>query len=98
MNLLVQFSYLQLLDVLTTMAFLLHGGKEANPVVRLVLAAGPPPLVGLAALKIAAFGLALYCVRNARSRLLSRVNLFFAALVAWNLCVLILSASQPAGS
>ncbi len=98
MSALVQFCYLQLLDVLTTMAFLLHGGKEANPLVRLVLAAGPPPLVGLALLKIAAFGLALYCVRNARVRLLSRVNLFFAALVAWNLCVLILSAPRLAGS
>lgn len=98
MSALIQFCYLQLLDILTTMAWLQHGGKEANPLVRLVLAAGPPPLVGLAALKVAALGLALYCVRNARVRLLTRVNLFFAALVAWNLCVLILTAPQTAGS
>jgi hypothetical protein len=94
---LVQFSYLQLLDLLTTIAFLAHGGKEANPLVRFVLAAGPPPFVGLAAIKVASFALALYCVRSARVRLLSRVNLFFAALVAWNLCVLILSARHLAG-
>jgi len=94
---LVQFCYLQLLDLLTTMSFLAHGDKEANPLVRFVLAAGPPPLVGLAAIKVAAFALALYCVRSARVRLLSRVNLFFAALVAWNLCALILSTPHLPG-
>ena len=97
MNVLLQFSYLQLLDFLTTVAVLVHGGKEANPLVRFVLAAGPQPLVGLAVLKIASFALALYCVRGARLRLLSRVNLFFAALVAWNICVLIITAPRIAG-
>lgn len=97
MNLLLQFSYLQLLDLLTTIAFLAHGGKEANPIVRLVLTAGPPPLVGLLALKVLALGLALYCVRKARLRLLERVNMFFALLVAWNVCVLIFSAPQISG-
>ncbi|MBI3666917.1 MAG: hypothetical protein HY236_11985, partial [Acidobacteria bacterium] len=53
MNLLIQFSYLQVLDVLTTLAFLLNGAKEANPVVRLAIrAGGHSPLAGLLALKV----------------------------------------------
>ena len=92
-NLLIQFSYLQVLDVLTTMAFLLHGAKEANPVVRLAIrAGGSSPLAGLLALKVFAVLLAFYCVRRARLRLLARVNVFFALLVAWNLTVLIISS------
>ncbi len=94
MNLLVQFSYLQMLDLLTTMAFLLHGVREANPVVRLAIHLGSTPLGGLLALKVFAVGLAIYCVRKARLQLLARVNVFFAALVAWNLCALIL-ATKP---
>lgn len=94
MNILVQFLYLQVLDILTTLAFLLNGVREANPIVRLALELGPSPLVGLLAVKVVATMLAIYCVRRARLRLLSRVNWFFAALIAWNLLVLI--ASSPA--
>lgn len=92
MSLLIQFSYLQLLDVLTTLAFLTHGGKEANPIIRFLLSLAPTPLMALVAVKAVAFLLAFYCVRRARLRLLARVNVLFAVLVAWNLCVLILSA------
>ena len=96
MNPLLQFCYLQLLDLLTTVAFLVHGGKEANPIIRLALSAAHP-LLGLAVLKLLALGLAFYCMRRARLRLLARVNLFFAALVAWNICVLIVSAPRISG-
>ena len=92
MNVLTQFLYLQALDILTTMAFLLHGVKEANPIVRLALEVGPSPLLGLLAIKAVAAALAVYCVRHSRVRLLSRVNLFFALLIAWNLLVLILTS------
>ena len=92
MNILVQFLYLQVLDVLTTLAFLLNGVKEANPLVRLALEAGPSPLLGLLAVKVLAAALAIYCVRRSRFRLLARVNLFFAALIAWNLLVLIVTS------
>lgn len=90
MSLLLQFSYLQILDVLSTLAFLLNGVKEANPVVRLAMQLGPSPLTGLLALKVFAVCLAIYCMRTARHRLLARVNVFFACLVAWNLYVLVL--------
>jgi hypothetical protein len=42
--------------------------------------------------KLAAFGLALVCFAQARHKLLQRVNVFFAALVAWNLLALILAS------
>ena len=93
-NILVQFLYLQVLDILTTLAFLMNGVKEANPVVRLALEAGPSPLLGLLLVKVFAVALAFYCVRHSRLRLLSRVNLFFAALVAWNLLMLIVSSKS----
>lgn len=92
MALLIQFSYLQLLDVLTTLAFLANGGREANPVIRFMLAVGPSPVAGLVTVKVLALLLAVYCVRRARLQLLARVNMLFAGLVAWNLLVLILNA------
>lgn len=97
MNLLLQFFYLQLLDIMTTLAFLSHGVKEANPLVRFALAGGTQPLAVLVALKIGGVALAIYCVRSARLRLLTRVNIFFAGLVAWNLFVLIVSSPQISG-
>ena len=89
LNLLVQFSYLQVLDILSTMAFLMQGVQEANPVVRLAMRLGDSPLTGLVLMKAFAIGLAIYCLRRARHRLLARVNIFFAALVAWNLVVVV---------
>ncbi|MGA2326845.1 MAG: DUF5658 family protein [Bryobacteraceae bacterium] len=92
MSLLIQFSYLQLLDVLTTLVFLSGGLKEANPVVRLALAVSPSPLIGLLSIKLFAVAMAVYCWRTARTRLLHFANLFFAALVAWNLVALLARA------
>jgi hypothetical protein len=86
---LVQFSYLQLLDILTTLVFLASGVHEANPVVRLAMITARSPLWGLLVLKLCAVGGALYCTRTARTRLLTRINLFFAALVVWNLVALL---------
>ena len=92
MNLLVQFCYLQVLDLLTTLAFVLNGVPEANPIVRLALKMGPSPFAGLALLKVFAVLLAVHCVRRSRLRLLARVNTFFAVLVAWNLLAIIISS------
>ena len=89
---LIQFTYLQLLDVLTTVAFLMYGVKEANPVVRMAMRLGSSPLWGLLALKGFAMVLALLCLRGGRLGLLVGVNIFFAALVAWNLVALILNS------
>ena len=93
-SLLIQFSYLQVLDVLTTLAFLAAGVGEANPVVRFLWSLMQSPLAGLVAAKALAMGLAVYCWRSDRRRLLSRVNILYAALVAWNLVAFLISAAN----
>jgi hypothetical protein len=90
-QLLIQYSYLQVLDFLTTVAFLISGVQEANPLVRFVLNYGPDPLGGLLAVKIMAVGLGLFCWWKGRQRLLKRINMMFAGVVAWNLTALILA-------
>lgn len=87
----VQFAYLQVLDLLSTIAFLLHGVGEANPFVRWSMTATPHPIGGLMAVKALALALACYCVFSQRERLLSRMNVFYAGLIAWNLICLVLS-------
>ena len=94
LNLLAQFAYLQLLDVLTSLAFLASGVREANPVVRLLASSSGSALHGLVAAKVIAFGLGWYCWRSNRQRLLGRVNLFYACLVAWNLVAFLFKAAS----
>jgi hypothetical protein len=86
---LVIFGYFQLLDILTTVVFLLNGVEEANPLVKFALRTAPNPLIGLLMIKLAALGLALYCWRLGRRSLLLRINILFAILVSWNLFALI---------
>lgn len=88
-QLLLQYSYLQMLDLLTTVAFLLHGIHEANPLVRLALRYSSHPWGGLLLVKVLALGLGIYCWRCGRQRLLTRINILFAIVVAWNLVALI---------
>jgi hypothetical protein len=90
----VQYSYLQVLDFLTTVAFLLNGVREGNPVVRLAMQLAPNPMIGLLIVKLAAVGLGLYCWKMGRNQILGRINLLFALVVAWNLAALILGTVQ----
>ncbi len=91
-QLIIQYSYLQVLDFLTTVAFLLYGVQEANPVVRWLMEASSSPLHGLLIVKIAAIALGIVVWRAGRRRLLFRINIIFAVVVAWNLVALIFSA------
>lgn len=91
-QLFAQYTYLQLLDLLTTIAFIVHGVQEGNPVVKLAMERAPNPLLGLALVKAAALLLGLYCWRADRAGLLRRVNVLFAVLVTWNLVALIASS------
>ena len=93
-QLLLQYAYLQMLDLLTTVAFLMHGVREANPLVRVALLYAPHPLGGLLMVKAAAIGLGMYCWMQGRNRLLNRMNLLFALLVAWNLAALIMQSAN----
>ena len=95
-HLLVQFTYLQLLDLMTTLAFLVNGVQEANPLVRFAMHTSPNPLSGLVAVKVLAVLLGVYCWRMGRMRVLSRMNLLFALVVAWNLAALIIASIHTA--
>ena len=88
-QLLLQYSYLQVLDFMTTIAFLLNGIHEGNPVIRLAILYGPTPLSGLFIVKLLAVGLGVYCWRFGRQKLLGRINVMFAAVVVWNIAALI---------
>ena len=68
-QLLAQYSYLQVLDFLTTIAFLLNGVREGNPLVRLAMQVAPNPMVGLLLVKLAA--VMLVTSRNKSSMLIS---------------------------
>ena len=91
----LNFVYLQLLDFLTTIAFLSNGVREGNPFVHLMLTVFPNPLAGLLAVKVLAVSLGIYCWRKRRERLLWYGNLLFAVLVAWNLIALIVGSVAP---
>jgi hypothetical protein len=92
-QLILQFSYLQVLDFLTTIAFLLNGVREANPLVKTAIAVSASPIAGLVAVKILAVMLGLYCWRVGKHALLARTNVLFAALIAWNLVALIIRSA-----
>jgi len=78
---------------MTTVAFLMHGIHEGNPLVRFALQYSPNPLGGLLAIKVLAVALGLYCWKGGRERLLGRINILFALVVAWNLVALILGSN-----
>ncbi len=88
---LLQFTYLQALDLLSTVAFLIHGVGEANPLVRWSMSVAPSPVSGLLFVKAMGIGFAMYCVQSQRERLLGRINMFYAGLVIWNLVCLVMS-------
>jgi len=91
-QLVLQFSYLQTLDFLTTLAFMLHGVQEGNPLVRMAMSFTPNPVSALLFVKVAAILLGIYCWRLRRARVLMRMNILFALVVAWNLVALIVNS------
>jgi len=95
-HLLIQYSYLQVLDFLTTLTFLLYGVREGNPIVRYFIDFAGSPIAGLLLVKVLAVTLGIFVWRLRRERLLARINIFFAIIVAWNLLALISSALQTA--
>jgi hypothetical protein len=95
-TLFIQFAYLQLLDLLTTSAFLIRGVKEANPFVEQAMHAMQSPVGGLLLVKGAAILLGLAAWRMRKIHLLTRINIAFALLIAWNLVALILAPGTAA--
>ncbi len=70
----------------------MNGVREGNPLVRMALGCGNNPIESLLMMKLLAILLGFYCWRVGKRQLLSRINLLFAVLVAWNLVALILSS------
>jgi hypothetical protein len=83
------FLYLQMLDVLTSWLGFRVGLMEASPVVRLLLGFGP--MAGLLASKLIALGLGGFCVWSGRYQVIRLINYWYAALVVWNLALILSS-------
>lgn len=81
------FIYLQLLDLLTTLVGFKLGASEASPFIRLLMHAGP--VAGVAASKVLALGLGALCVYTKRQHLVRWATYWYAALVVWNLIVML---------
>lgn len=83
------FVYLQLLDFLTTLAGFGLGASEASPfIVKLIHASSP--IWGVAAAKVMGLGLGGYFVFRGKIRLIGVINYWYAGLIVWNLCILVL--------
>jgi hypothetical protein len=85
------FLYLQLLDALTTLLGFRAGLSEASPFIRMLVEVGP--LAGLLADKVIAVVLAVVCVWSGRARLIRWVNYWYAALVTWNIVLILANVS-----
>ncbi|SRR5579871_3557386 len=83
------FIYLQILDFLTTLVGFKLGVPEASPFVRSLMHYGPG--FAVAASKIMAVSLAGLCVALNRTHLLRWVNYWYAALIIWNLCTILIA-------
>jgi hypothetical protein len=77
------FLYLQLLDALTTMLGFRIGLSEASPFIRMLIEMGPA--AGLAISKGIAILLGAFCIWSGRAHVIRWINYWYAALVLWNL-------------
>jgi hypothetical protein len=84
---LVPFLYLQILDFLTTMVGIQVGLSESSPFIRWMMNSNPA--AGLAASKVVAVLIAGACIATNRPNLIKWVNGWYAALVVWNLCLIL---------
>jgi hypothetical protein len=87
-DMLVQiFVYLQLLDFITTVLGIRLGAAEASPFIRLLSHLGPS--LGVALSKLVALSLGAVCIWLKKDRILNWITYWYAALVVWNLCVIL---------
>ena len=81
------FIALQIADLLTTVLALKLGGVEKNVVIRVFMSVGP--YAGLILSKLVVLSLALGFALWSKQATLRRANVVFAAIVAWNLTVIV---------
>lgn len=88
MTLIEAFVLLQVLDVATTLIGLHIGGSELNPLIATLMRV-TEPTIALMVAKSVGFGLGGYFIWRQKTRLIRRINIFFAALVTWNIIVIV---------
>ncbi len=84
---LLLFLYLQALDLLTTLVGLRAGAAEASPFIRTLMHVGPT--FGVFASKLISLALGGICLCTKRRHLIRWINYWFAALILWNLLVIL---------
>jgi len=83
------FIYLQVLDLLTTLVGFKLGVPEASPFVRSLMHFGAGFAVAVS--KIMAICLAGLCMALNRTHLVKWINYWYAALIIWNLCSILVA-------
>ena len=87
------FVYLQILDFLTTLVGFRFGAHEVSPfVVKLIHSSSPA--LGVAASKVVGLAIAGLCVATNRVRLVGWANYWYAALVVWNLTMILMASGK----
>jgi len=81
------FLFLQAMDFLTTIIGFRLGANEASPFIAKLIRLSSPA-TGVAASKLIAVAIAGMCMATDRLRLLRLVNIWYGALVLWNLAML----------
>jgi hypothetical protein len=82
------FVYLQLLDFLTTLVGFKIGASEASPFIAKLIHVSSP-VMGVAVSKVVGLGIGVLCMAMNRSRLVGWINYWYAALIVWNLGVIL---------
>jgi len=83
------FLYLQVLDFLTTWVGFRMGLSEASPFIQFLMRIGP--LEGVLFSKAVALLLGAYCVWRGKYHVIHWINYWYAALVVWNLALIVAS-------
>ncbi len=87
------FVYLQVLDFFTTLIGFRLGAGEASPfIAKLIHLTGPAVGVGLS--KLLGVGIGAICLATGRGRLIGWINYWYAGLIVWNLCIILLAGDR----
>ena len=87
------FVYLQLLDFLTTLVGFRLGASEASPFIAKLIHVSSPA-IGVAVSKIVGLGIGGVCVAADRIKLIGWINYWYAGLIVWNLCILLVAEGR----
>jgi hypothetical protein len=82
------FIYLQVLDFLTTLVGFKLGASEASPFIAKLIHISSPA-IGVAASKLVGLAIAGVCVATNRTKMLTWANYWYAALIVWNLSMIL---------